>query len=115
MADRKRRTVRAAVWESLRDTALFAGLCLAIFVMNRLGHEKSISLPSGRPVVLAAVVFLVTWAITSIACVLGATTSADHLDGPGSGLKARVPGTLVVAVITAFVSFWVLLVGDFLG
>src|SRR5262245_50707383 len=115
MAVRKRRTVRAAVWEALGDTALFAGLCLAIVVLNRLGHEKSISLPSGRTVILAAVVFLVTWAITAIACVLGATTSADHLGGPQSGLKARVPGTLVVAVITAFVSLWVLLVGNFLG
>jgi len=115
MTVRKRRTLRAGVWESLRDTALFAGLCLAILVINRLGRGQSIGLPSGRTVVLAAVVFLVTWAITSIACVLGATTSADHLDGQESGLKARVPGTLVVAVITAFVSFWVLLVGDFLG
>src|SRR5215813_619470 len=100
MADRKRRTVRAAVWESLRDTALFAGLCLAIFVMNRLGHAKSISLPSGRPVVLAAVVSPFTWSITSIACLLGATTAADHLDGPESGLKARLPGSLIVAVTT---------------
>jgi hypothetical protein len=113
MTVRKRRTIRAAVWESLRDTALFAAFCLAILVMNRLGHGQSTGLPSGRTVVLAALVFLVTWAVTAIACVLGATTSSDHLGGPESGLKSRVPGTLVVAVITAFVSFVVLLVNDF--
>jgi hypothetical protein len=115
MTVRKRRSIRAAVWESLRDTALLAGFGLAIFVMNSLGRGQSIGLPSGRTVVLAAIVFFVTWAVTAIACVLGATTSSDQLGGPESGLKSRVPGTLVVAVITAFVSFVVLLVGDFFG
>lgn len=100
-----RNGVESVLWASLRDTVLIAGMTLLIAVFQRARRGRPVEIPSGRTLTLMLVGFAIVWAVTFVACSMGATTSSDDLGGPSSGPKARMPGTLVVATITGMLTF----------
>ena len=109
----KNRTLLSALWAGSRDTALFAAVFAVVVLLQKLRRGHAITIPTGQTLTLTVAVLLVAWTATVIACKFGASTTGDYLGGPPSGLRSRVPGTLVVVAITGLVASVVLLFGGF--
>ena len=110
----KNRTLLSALWAGSLDTAEFAAVFVVVVLLQRLRRGHAITIPTGRTLTLTVAVLFVVWSATVVACRFGASTTGDYLGGPPSGLRSRVPGTLVVAGITGLVAFIVLLFAGFL-
>ena len=110
----KAKTRLSLVWASFRDTAVMAGISIAVFSIQEVRHGRSLEAPNGRIVLLAIAVFALVWLATLIACVLGGTTIFDDYRGGSSGWQVRLPTSLVVGFLTAFIAFIVLLLAGVL-
>ena len=109
----KNRTLLSALWSASRDTALTTAVFAVVVVLQRLRRGQAITIPTGQTLRWTVAVLLVAWTATVIACKFGASTADDYLGGPPSGLRSRVPGTLVIVAITGLVAFIVLFFAGF--